>query len=191
MNLVSLWPLLIAASTFAGCLSGAEIGKSALDRPLETPAGADPWGGTDRQGLLEIHADMLYQFDVLCVAGGGPILERNGEGRVLAGASHVIANVRVDPTFSGFQLGYVLDEDPAYDETAQEGIAWLPPVRGGEATFEIPVPEDGFEPADGPILWAFYHRDVPVIPAVDCYTGGGTGKWDVVIEAVKLAEPLE
>lgn len=167
----------------AGC---AESPPPTNETPMEATAETDPWDGVERQVLLEVNAGAgSFQLDVLCVFGGGIQLEREGRGRVLAGADHVAITVTAPPETTGLQIGHVLASDPEYDERLQTGITWLDPVRAGTRTFEVPVPANGFESLDGDRLWRFYQRvNTPVVEQ-DCYTGFLAGAWSVLAEAVK------
>lgn len=181
------WLPLLLAPGLAGCADDAPT--EAVPAPGESPAVPDPWGGSDRQVLLDLDGETT-QFDLMCAFGGGPNLRRNGDGRVLPGTAHIEALVEVASTSSGMQLGYVLDESPAYDEREQEGIIWLEPVAAGESQlYSIPVREDQVEPPEGQHLWHFYQRmNLPTgenQPKADCYTGVQSGQMVLKVEAVK------
>jgi len=142
------------------------------------------WAGNDRVAIVDLHANLIYAFDVLCSSGGGPQLERTG-AEVLLGASVLAIELHADPTvLPSFQVGYVLDRNAGYGETQQDNITWLDPVAPGETmTFEVGVPSNGIEQPGAEPIWAFYHRLTP--DGETCYTGFATGRWDVVIEAVR------
>ena len=180
------WVPLMLVPLLAGCSEDAPAEEPVA--PVEAPPTPDPWNGADRAVLLDIDSSG-YQMDVLCVFGGGVEMQRaDGGGRVWPGTDHVEAFVDPGQTSTGMQLGYVLTEDPGYDEREQEGITWLEPVVGQAQRFTIPVTEEQWE-TDGKMLWRFYLRmnvpagEAPADP--DCYTGLHYGEYTLKAEAVK------
>ena len=180
------WVPLMLAFGLPGCADDAAPEARPV-QPLPTAA-PDPWGGQERALLLDV-AGSGFQMDALCTFGGGVEMQRaDGGGRVWPGTGHVEASVDPGQTSTGMQLGYVLTEDPGYDEREQDGITWLEPVLGEAQLFTIPVTEEQWE-GDGRVLWHFYLRmnvpagETPADP--DCYTGLHSGEYVLKAEAVK------
>lgn len=177
----SLW-WLAALLLLAGC-SSPDTGPVADAEVAAVPA--DPWEGTTEQVVLDIANEepTAFQLDVLCAFGGG-VEMRRADGYVLNGSRSVDVTVSASVTGTGLQLGYVLTDDPQYDETTQKGITWLEPVRDGTRSFSLPVPAGGFEEPGEGRLWHFYARmNVPA--EQDCYTGAMAGAYALHASAIK------
>lgn len=182
--LLAALPLLLTL-VLAGC-AGRETDPVTTSTTSEA-APVDPWNGTTRQLILQRDETGTTQLDALCLLGGGIHVERDGPGLVLPGTSHLEANITVGPQTTGFQLGYALTRDPGYDETQQDNVTWLPIVRGGSESFQVPVPPGAYETDSDDLLWAFYVR-MNASEQTDCYTGAQVqGELKFEVQAVRSA----
>lgn len=194
-NSLLLWllisSLLVAASGLAGCLGGDETVE-----PAESSGeGDDPAAGsaTDEQRLTEVTpiVDLeddpatAWEADVLCLAGGGPILPRVEGNYVLPGTESLSVHVEVPPTHTAVQVGYVLDSNEARGAPQNNrSITWLPQVDPGDSQdFTVEV-APGEHETGGETRWAFYERHQPPGVSEVCYTGGGVGPQPILIDAV-------
>jgi len=176
----------VALFVLAGC-TGRDLTTESLTTTTTEAPPVDLWNGTARQLLMQRDESGAMQADILCVLGGGIMAERDGPGLVLPGSSHLEVNVTAGPSTTGFQVGYALTRDPGYDETQQDNITWLPVVRAGSESFQVPVPDGAYETDPDDLLWAFYMR-MNVSDENDCYTGAQVqGELTIEIQAVKAA----
>lgn len=166
--------LLIALAGCAAPIPDAVDAAGAAAAPTQS---ADAWNGTARLLLAERAPGNSVELDLLCQTGGGMEHDR-ADGRVLAGASHVEVRVSASPATTGVQIGYAIDGGE---------VTWLPVVRDGEATFEIPVTDDLVEAPEGKRRWAFWHQMGTPASDDQCYTGANAGDWGFVAEAVRGA----
>jgi hypothetical protein len=167
----------------AGC-TGTPPRPVINDEEPSAPAPVDLWGGSTNQTLLHLDETGTTQFDVLCLLGGGIMVERD-DGLVLPGSDHVQFTVSAPPTSTGVQVGYALSRDPGYDEVEQGNVTWLPIVRATTETFQVPVPAGAYENSTAERLWAFYLR-MNASDETDCYTGAQVqGSLVIDIQAIK------
>lgn len=172
--------LLLAALLLAGCSSGPEPEPPA---PVEAEPGPDPWEGADRVALVRGDFDGAEADLPLCLNGGqattAPEFRRTPEA-VHEGTERLEFTVAADPTWPGLQVGYAHGGDE---------WTWLPTVRGGPETFTVPVAPDQWETWDeeeDTAEWRFTHRvNLPPPGEQECWTGGGAGRWTVLVEAVR------
>jgi hypothetical protein len=176
----SWWLPLSLACLLAGCAEGP-VPPAADDAPDRTVGGEeDPWMGGDRILAVDWHAETT-EFDIpACVGGGGIELER--EGPIAPGTERLEVTLETDETWTGLQAGYSLD--------GGRTITWLPTVRGGPETHVVPVtPEQWETDEDRSERWSFHHQmNLPEPASQECYTGGGSGAWDVVVAAIRGAD---
>jgi hypothetical protein len=113
------------------------------------------------------------EADLQCRLGGSGELTRDKAGHVSPGASHVVFELEMTPTYTGFQFGYRV--------APEEELTWLPVLRqSGEQRVEVrPGQHEETEHK-----WAFAYR-MNVEPEQDCYTGGGAGQLSFRILAVR------
>lgn len=154
-----------------------------------SPSAPEPLGPATALGQafppqLLVNATFVGQeWDVLCLFGGGPLLRRE-DGWVLPGTTIILVQVSVDPTFTGMQVGYTIDGDGRDHIRDDPRAVWLgPPVRGGDAEWRIQVLPNQTE-TPGKLRWHFYEQMKLPGPDQPCYTGGGTGRWSVRVEAL-------
>jgi hypothetical protein len=140
----------------------------------------DPWEGSDRIVAVDWHAETT-EFDIPACVGAGSGFALDREGPIPAGTERLEVTVQSAQTHTGVQAGYSFDRGKT--------ITWLPTVHGGPETFVVLVaPEQWETDEDGSTRWSFHHQmNLPEPASQDCYTGGGSGRWDIVVEAVKGA----
>jgi len=176
--------LLLFLLAFGGCLSDDEaVPASSTDDP--SSGESDPWGDRETITIVEISSDRVSaRADVLCTFGGGFKLPRT-QGSILPGTERLSVEVETDLTYTGFQVGHVVDANGADHAPDVNGsIQWLDTVRGNDE-FGIPVSLAQAEAASGDERWDFYGR-LNLDPAEqDCYTGAGTGRWSVTVTAIR------
>lgn len=133
----------------------------------------DPWGGGDRITVIDIDA-ATTEFDIpLCLNGKG--IEMEADNPVAEGTEHLEISYSAEPTTTGFRVGYSLDRG--------QTITWLPAVFGSSHMQTVSVDPTQWEPDAS---WSFYHQhNLPEPATQECYTGGGSGAWSVLVEAVR------
>jgi len=170
----------------AGCLSGGPSSPSNASEDVGPTSDSPSTAHAEPTKIVDIHNDEgAKEADVACLAGGAPSLPRESGAYVAAGTSQLRVEVSLALTYTSTQVGYALDSNAAdHADDNNRSITWLPQVGPGEeATFTVNVSSDQLE-EPGENRWTFYQRMQP--PGVDdvCYTGGGMGEKDTVIEAV-------
>jgi hypothetical protein len=184
------WSALLLALMVSGCASDAPEGPAGLTGESAATA-IDPWAGADRVEVAGFHFDGL-EFDTPACSNGGASTTAPEFPRtdlVHAGTDHLEVTVSAEATMLGVQVGYRHGD--------AEDYTWLPVVLADTMTFTIAVSPDQWE-VPGPLAgdeipdpdegqsWAFNHRiNLPEPADQDCWTGGGTGRFDVTVEAVK------
>jgi hypothetical protein len=174
------WLPLSLACLLAGCTETPSPPPADVAAERIVGGEEDPWTGGDRILAVDWHAETT-EFDIpACVGGGGIELDR--EGPIAPGTERLEVTLETDETWSGLQVGYSLD--------GGDSITWLPTVRGGPETHLVPVAPEQWETGeDGGERWSFHHQmNVPEPASQECYTGGGTGAWHVVVTAVRAAD---
>lgn len=163
--------MLLCMSALAGC--SAKPTATDLEPATASPE-VDPWGGAQRMLILDRHSSTTEADLPLCLGGGsGFDLQRTGN-QILNGTRHLEVTVSAAPGQTGVQAGYSID--------GSEHV-WLPTVTNGIETFIVPVSQETFEPE---ARWRFRHQmNLPDPATQPCYTGGGSGQWDIVVQAVK------
>jgi hypothetical protein len=183
------WLPLSLAFVLSGC---ADPAAPVPETVAEAGVMTDPWSGADRVEVAAFHFSGLEADTPLCTNAGmsttAPEFPRLD--RVHPGTDHLEITVSAEPTMTGVQVGYRSSPDA-------EDYTWLPVVFAATETFTVPVTSedweapvvagaDEVEDADDVESWAFNHRlNLPGPAAQDCWTGGGTGRFDVTVEAVK------
>lgn len=176
------------ALMLGGCAEDAPAAAVEPAVPMEAP---DPWAGAERVPVAAFHFQGMEADTPACTNGGASTTapEFPREERVHPGTHHLELTVTAEPTMTGVQVGYRHGDGEDY--------TWLPVVFAESQTFTVPVDpsqweatepaqEDEIEYEDEGFQWAFNHRiNLPEPAAQDCWTGGGTGRFDVTVEAVK------
>lgn len=192
--LLLFWSLLvlffIGGASLTGCL---ESGDSPELESSGEPDARDPLNGSEVRELTEVTpivdlgdaSATAWEADVLCVAGGGPMLPRVDGNHVLPGTETLNVRLEVPISHTAVQVGYVLDSNEAgHAPSNNRSITWLPQVNPGEArNFTVDV-EPQQQERGKETRWAFYQRHQPPGIAEVCYTGGGVGPKTIRVDAV-------
>lgn len=187
----SWWlPLSTLALMMGGCAGEA---PAAGAEPAVEPEPFDPWAGSDRVEVAAFHFDGTEADTPACTNGGAGTTapEFPRDEHVHPGTDHLELTVSAEATMTGIQVGYRHGDGEDY--------TWLPVVFASSETFTIPVEESQWEATEPPqedelefegegFQWAFNHRiNLPGPAAQDCWTGAGTGRFDVTVKAVKAS----
>lgn len=157
-------------------------GCATTSRPIPDASDPDRTANASQvpQILVNVDPGQIQEFDIVCALGGGHILPRE-DGYVLSSATSIRVTVSIDPTFTGMQIGWALDTFE--EEARQVDVNWLsPPARAETRSYTIPIATDQYE-TPPKSRWSFYSQMNPGVEEA-CYTGGGSGYWTILVEAV-------